>query len=134
MLSRLLILLMILILSSVIWWPGLNDASSFENLSELHLKDTSQKIGSMFESLTPVVESVSYKVTGAFNALLGDSYLPSTEVDGHKDAAGKRILYAPMVFALLRLDAGHAGDVLCSSHIGDRMVCVFVSDPYCRGH
>ena len=89
MLSRLLILLMILILSSVIWWPGLNDASSFENLSELHLKDTSQKIGSMFESLTPVVESVSYKVTGAFNALLGDSYLPSTEVDGHKDAPAK---------------------------------------------
>ena len=43
----------------------------------------------MFESLTPVVESVSYKVTGAFNALLGDSYLPSTEVDGHKDAPAK---------------------------------------------
>ena len=129
MLSRLLILLMILILSSVIWWPGLNDASSFENLSELHLKDTSQKIGSMFESLTPVVESVSYKVTGAFNALLGDSYLPSTEVDGHKDAPAKEF-FTP----LLHLDAGHAGDVLCSSHIGDRMVCVFVSDPYCRGH
>ena len=58
MLSRLLILLMILVLSSVIWWPGLNDASSFENLSELHLKDTSQKIGSMFESLTPDRKSV----------------------------------------------------------------------------
>ena len=80
MLSRLLILLMILILSSVIWWPGLNDASSFENLSELHLKDTSQKIGSMFESLTPVVESVSYKVTGAFNALLGDSSVSYTHL------------------------------------------------------
>ena len=102
MLSRLLILLMILILSSVIWWPGLNDASSFENLSELHLKDTSQKIGSMFESLTPVVESVSYKVTGAFNALLGDSYLPSTEVDGHKDAPAKefftRLWSSPYLF------------------------------------
>lgn len=89
MLSRLLILLMILVLSSVIWWPGLNDASSFENLSELHLKDTSQKIGSMFESLTPVVDGVSSKVTSAFNALLGDTYLPSTDVDGHKDAPTK---------------------------------------------
>ena len=89
MLSRLLILLMILVLSSVIWWPGLNDASSFENLSELHLKDTSQKVGSLFESLTPVVDGVRAKVTGTFNALLGDSYLPSEEVDGHKDAPTK---------------------------------------------
>ena len=86
MLSRLLILLMILVLSSVIWWPGLNDASSFENLSELHLKDTSQKVGSLFESLTPIVDGVHTKVTSSFNALLGDTYLPSAEVDGHKDA------------------------------------------------
>lgn len=89
MLPRLLILLMILVLSSVIWWPGLNDASSFENLSELHLKDTSQKVGSMFESMKSVVDGVHAKVSGAFNALLGDSYLPSTEVDGHKDAPTK---------------------------------------------
>ena len=58
MLSRLLILLIILVLSSVIWWPGLNEASSFENLSELHLKDTSQKVGSLFESMRPVVDGV----------------------------------------------------------------------------
>lgn len=89
MLSRLLILLMILVLSSVIWWPGLNDASSFENLSELHLKDTSQKVGSLFESMKPVVDGVHAKVSGAFNALLGDDYLPSAEVDGHKDAPTK---------------------------------------------
>ena len=66
MLSRLLILLMILVLSSVIWWPGLNEASSFENLSELHLKDTSQKVGSLFESMRPVVDGVHAKVTGSF--------------------------------------------------------------------
>lgn len=99
MLSRLLILLMILVLSSVIWWPGLNEASSFENLSELHLKDTSQKVGSLFESLTPVVDGVRAKVTGTFNALLGDSYLPSEEVDGHKDAPTKefftRLWFSP---------------------------------------
>lgn len=89
MLSRLLILLMILVLSSVIWWPGLNEASSFENLSELHLKDTSQKVGSLFESMRPVVDGVHAKVTGSFNALLGDSYLPSAEVDGQKDAPTK---------------------------------------------
>lgn len=89
MLSRLLILLMILVLSSVIWWPGLNDASSFENLSELHLKDTSQKVGSLFESMRPVVDGVHAKVTSSFNALLGDSYLPSSEADGHKDAPTK---------------------------------------------
>ena len=89
MLPRLLILLMILVLSSVIWWPGLNDASSFENLSELHLKDTSQKVGSMFESMKPVMDGVHTKVTSSFNALLGDTDLPSAEVDGHKDAPTK---------------------------------------------
>lgn len=134
MLSRLLILLMILVLSSVIWWPGLNEASSFENLSELHLKDTSQKVGSLFESMRPVVDGVHAKVTGSFNALLGDSYLPSAEVDGPKGCSHKRILYATLVFALLCLDASHAGDVLCSSHIGNRLVCVLVSDFDCRGH
>ena len=129
MLSRLLILLMILVLSSVIWWPGLNDASSFENLSELHLKDTSQKVCSMFESMKPVVDGVHTKVTSSFNALLGDTYLGRTQ-----GRADKRILYASLVFTLLRLDAGHAGDVVRSSHIGDRLVCVFVSDSYFRSH
>lgn len=71
MLSRLLILLIILILSSVIWWPGLHEASSFENLSKLHLKDTQQKIGSLFESLVPVVNSIQTKVTDGFNTVLG---------------------------------------------------------------
>lgn len=70
MLSRFLILLFILVLSSVIWWPGLNDAPSFEHLSDLHLKDTQQKIGSMVESVIPVIDSVQAKVTDIFNALL----------------------------------------------------------------
>lgn len=69
MLSRFLILLFILVLSSVIWWPGLNDAPSFEHLSDLHLKDTQQKIGSMVESVIPVIDSVQAKVTDIFNAL-----------------------------------------------------------------
>ena len=62
MLSRFLILLFILVLSSVIWWPGLNDAPSFEHLSDLHLKDTQQKIGSMVESVIPVIDSVQAKL------------------------------------------------------------------------
>ena len=133
MLSRLLILLMILVLSSVIWWPGLNEASSFENLSELHLKDTSQKVGSLFESMRPVVDGVHAKVTGSFNALR--RFLPSVRGSGRtKGCSHKRILYAPLVFALLCLDASHAGDVLCSSHIGNRLVCVLVSDFDCCGH
>ena len=132
MLSRLLILLMILILSSVIWWPGLNDASSFENLSELHLKDTSQKIGSMFESLTPVVDGVSSKVTGAFNALLGDSYLPSAEVVGHKDAPTKEFftrLWSSPYFVSMRamLEMSCVRGILA---IG----WVLVSDPHCCRH
>lgn len=107
MLSRLLILLIILVLSSVIWWPGLHEASSFENLSELHLKDTQQKIGSLFDSLAPAVNSIQAKVTDGFNTLLGDSYLPSVEADASKDAPTKdfftRLWAAPYFLSMRAL-------------------------------
>lgn len=88
----------------------------------------------MFESLTPVVDGVSSKVTSAFNALLGDTYLPSTDVDGHKDAPTKEFFTRLLVFAVLCLDASDAGDVVRSRNLGDRLVCVLISDPHCRGH
>lgn len=105
MLSRFLILLFILVLSSVIWWPGLNDAPSFEHLSDLHLKDTQQKIGSMVESVIPVIDSVQAKVTDIFNALSGGSYLPSTEVDARKDEPAEDFfnrLWSSPYFASMR--------------------------------
>ena len=68
-------------------------------------KTRSKKIGSMVESVIPVIDSVQAKVTDIFNALSGGSYLPSTEVDARKDEPAEDFfnrLWSSPYFASMR--------------------------------
>lgn len=88
MLKRLFVVLVIVFLGSIIWWPGLHDADSFQLLSELHVADSSDKLAFGPSLISEVIEDAGNTASHLFNELAGKEIFPEARlVAAHEERA-----------------------------------------------
>lgn len=86
MLKRLFVVLTILFLGSVIWWPGLHEASSFNALSVQHVTDSADKLSFAPTFISECIQNAESAASHLFNSLFGREIFPQGEFDAEHEA------------------------------------------------
>lgn len=79
MFARIFIILFILLLGSIIWWPGLADHTSFNRHAEIQIDDTSQKLESFLTLADVELSGLRDSVSSVLSKVTGGAYLPEAD-------------------------------------------------------
>lgn len=85
MFKRIFVLLFILLLSSIVWFPGLSKDSTFNHHSELQIFDTEDRLSGFLDRTGLSLTTLRDRVTSGFDYLLAGKMLPEAQLDSRHD-------------------------------------------------